>query len=87
MAGESGPGKLTKKSDVKLSTKKHAPLAENNMHYDQKKELDSLNNVCNEEASTSENTSPSVTSGQTRGDHGSLVSDLLAGLRLFDLKF
>ena len=80
MAGESGPGKLTKESDVKLSTKKHAPLAENNMYYDQREELDSLNNVCDEEASTSENTSPSVTSGQTRGDHGSLVSDLLAVL-------
>ena len=87
MAGESGPDKLTKESDAKLSTKKHAALAQNNMHYDQKEELDSLNNVCNEEASTLENTSPSVTSGPTRGDHGSLVSDLLAVLRLFDLQF
>ena len=81
MAGKSGPGKLTKESDVKLSTKKLGALAENNMHYDQKEELDCLNNVYKEETSTSENTSPSVTSGPTRGDLGSLVSDLLAVLK------
>ena len=88
MAGESESHKLTKESNVQLGTKKHAALAENNVPFDQLGEPDSFNNICDEGASTSGIMSPSTTSKEiqnhvlfvttdSRGDFGSLVSDLL----------
>ena len=87
MAGECELHKLTKESDVPLGTKKHAALAGNNVPFDQLEGPD-FNNICDEGASTSGIMSPSTTSKEiqnhvlsvttdSRGDFGSLVSDLL----------